>query len=357
MKKHYFISLACIMMLAFSVSSCTDEPKNESPNNVILMIGDGMSTPQIYAAMLALDRPLSFERFPYTGLVKTYSDNKRITDSAAGGTAIAIGKKTNNGFIGMTPDSVAQPSMLDLMHDSGKKTGVVVTCSLTHATPASFIAKNPSRNNNYEIAEYIAGNERVDFMAGGGRKYFFNRKDSVDLRPVMEANGWSIYDNLADVSLASQKIAVMVADKHPDTFPNRGDFLPDAIDTALSFLSSNGNGFFLMVEGSQIDFAAHANDSTYLVNEMDDFDHAISRVLRFAENDGNTLVLVTADHETGGLTMIDPEGKYTNVCYRFSTRSHSPLMVPIFAYGPGACNFSGIIDNTDILPKVLELTK
>lgn len=357
MKNRFLLCIVGSLLLAFSVTSCTNEPKTESPKNVILMIGDGMSTPQIYAAMLALDRPLSFEQFPYTGLVKTYSANKRITDSAAGGTAIAVGKKTNNGFIGMTPDSVAQPSMLDIMHDFGKKTGVVVTCSLTHATPASFIAKNASRKKDYEIAEYIASNERVDFMAGGGEKYFFNRKDSLDLKPTMVEKGWSIYSNLADVDYASQKIAVFAAEKHLDTFSNRGDFLPDAVDAAIKYLSASEKGFFLMVEGSQIDFAAHANDSTYLVDEMNDFDHAISRALQFAENDGNTLVLVTADHETGGLTMIDPKGKYTDVCFRFSTGSHSPLMVPIFAYGPGSQNFSGIFENTDILPKVLELTK
>ena len=143
---------------------------------------------------------------------------------------------------------------------------------------------------------------------------------------------------------------------HLKKAPQRGDFLPDATSLALQSLS-NENGFFLMVEGSQIDFAGHNNDSTYLVDEMRDFNKTINVVLDFAEKNPNTLVIVTADHETGGLTMIDRKGKYTDVEFEFTTGSHTPLLVPVFAFGPGAEHFSGIMDNTDIMKKVLSLVK
>lgn len=358
MKRKTLCLLSLSVAIMLSVSSCSHRNKApEAPKNIVVMIGDGMSIPQITATMIALDKPLAFEMLPYTGLVTTRSANKRITDSAAAGTAIATGSKTDNGMVGMTPDKNAVPSMLERYSQQGKKTGVVVSCSVQHATPAAFIAKNEKRGNYYEIAEYISNNPMVDFMAGGGSKYFFNRPDSVDLKTKMEGNGWAFYESLENLDLTNRKIAVLAADKHMPPYPERGNFLPDATAAALKFLSTDKDGFFLMVEGSQIDFACHNNDSAYMVNEMIDFDSTLRVVLDFAKQDGNTLVVVTADHETGGLTIIDPKGNYTETCFRFSTGSHSPLMVPIFAYGPGAEKFTGIMDNTEIIEKLFEATK
>lgn len=325
----------------------------EKPQNVILMIGDGMSTPQIYAAILASDSPTSFEKFPFTGLVKTNSKSHRITDSAAGGTAIATGHKTNNGMIGMNADSIAVPSMLDMFSDKGMKTGIVVTSYITHATPAAFVAKNINRNNYEEIALDFAQSDKVDLLIGGGRKYFSNRKDGRNLIQEMTDNGWIYYDTLIN-NADNEKIIILPSEGHLPIYSERGNFLPDATNFALKNLK-NEDGFFLMIEGSQIDFAGHDRDSTYLVDEMMDFNNAINNVLDFAKENTNTLVIVTADHETGGLTIIDPNGAYSRNDFKFSTGSHSPLLVPVFAIGPGSDKFTGIMENTDIIKKIMEL--
>lgn len=349
--------LSLFLVIAFISISCNNNNKNKI-DNIILLIGDGMSIPQINAFMLTTDSTTAFERFPIIGLVKTNSKSNKITDSAAGGTAIATGHKTKNGMIGMNTDSIAVPSILEIMSDKGKKTGIVATSYVTHATPASFIAKNINRNNYEEIALDFAECNKIDILIGGGRKHFINRKDNLNLINEMTNNGWSYYDNIEHADHDNDKIIVLASDGHMNPYPQRGEFLSEATSLALKSLSSNNpNGFFLMIEGSQIDFACHNSDSTYLINEMYDFNNVINIVLDFAENNPNTLVLVTADHETGGLTMIDPDGKYTKTNLNFSTGSHSPLMVPIFAYGHNSERFSGIIDNTEIMSLLIKINE
>ena len=169
----------------------------------------------------------------------------------------------------------------------------------------------------------------------------------------MTKKGWHYYDTLTNIK-HNDKIMILADDGHLPASIERGDFLPDATSIALNKLK-NDKGFFLMVEGSQIDFAGHDRDSTYLVNEMLDFNKTINKVLEFAEKTPNTLVIVTADHETGGLSIIDPNEAYTKTNFNFSTGSHSPLMVPIFAYGPGSDSFSGIMDNTEIIQRIMNL--
>ena len=256
----------------------------------------------------------------------------------------------------MDADSVSVPSLLDIMAEKGKKTGVVVTSYVTHATPASFVAHTPNRNKYEDIALQISERSDVDIIIGGGKKHFINRSDSLDLLEKMRQDGWNVCDSLGQLTDFNEKTIVLAEMSHLKKAPQRGDFLPDATSLALQSLS-NENGFFLMVEGSQIDFAGHNNDSTCLVDEMRDFNKTINVVLDFAEKNPNTLVIVTADHETGGLTMIDRKGKYTDVEFEFTTGSHTPLLVPVFAFGPGAEHFSGIMDNTDIMKKVLSLVK
>ena len=343
-----------------NVNSAVGDPQSAissdemKPQNVILMIGDGMSTPQIYAAMLASESPTAFEKFPVSGLVKTNSKSHKITDSAAGGTAIATGHKTNNGMIGMNADSIAVPSILEIFSDKGMKTGLVVTSYITHATPASFVAKNINRNNYEEIALDFAQCDKVDLLIGGGRKHFTDRKDGNNLIEEMTKNGWNYYDTLINNIEQNEKTIILVSEGHLPVSSERGGFLPDATSFALENLK-NENGFFLMIEGSQIDFAGHDRDSTYLVNEMLDFNNTINNVLDFVKENPNTLVIVTADHETGGLTIIDPNEAYSRNYFKFSTGSHSPLLVPVFATGPGSEKFTGIMENTDIIKKIMEL--
>jgi len=358
MKTRGFLLFLTIATALFS-SSCTQnnekqEPK--APKNIIVMIGDGMGPAQVYSLLLTSQGKTAFERFPYSGFSVTKSASNEITDSAAGGSAIANGNKSNNGMVGMNADSIPQPSMLDIFAEQGKKTGVVVTSAVTHATPASFIAHNISRKNNEEIALEISKREKLDLLFGGGKKYFADRKDNVNLIDKMWENGWNIYDSLPQIVDNEARTMVLASRKHLKKASKRGDFLPKATAKAIEMLD-NEKGFFLMVEGSQIDFACHDNDSATLVDEMRDFDKTLNVVLDFAEKDQNTLVVVTADHETGGLTIIDPDAKYTKTNFLFSTGSHSAVFVPVFSYGPGAENFSGIMDNTEIFNKIIRISK
>ena len=356
MKRITFVLLSlAILALLPSCNNKKEEPQ-EQPKamNVIYMIGDGMALPQVYAAMLASHDKMTFSQFPYIGVVDTHSASNDITDSAAAGTALASDHKTNNAMLGVNPDSIPVKTVLEVMAEQGKETGIVVSSYVTHATPAAFYAKVPHRKQYEEIAMQMAENPYLNLIIGGGMKYFNQRKDSLDLVARMENElGWKVYDTLDNIDITCKKYAVMANDNHMPPAAERGDFLPRAVKTALKTLDSAENGFFLMVEGSQIDFACHGNDSTWMMDEMLDFDYAIKVALDYAKEKGNTLVVVTADHETGGLTLPDPQGKYTNVVFDYSTGSHTCLPVLVYAYGPGAEQFTGWMQNTELKGKIL----
>ena len=358
MKKNILCSLLLLSILSLGFESCAQkEQKEETPKakNVIYMIGDGMALPQVFATMLATGEDLAFCQFPYTGIVDTRSKSNTITDSAAGGTALACDQKTKNGMVGMDADTVAMPSVLDVLAEHGKSTGIVVTCYAGHATPADFFAKVPKRSMYEDIAIQMAESDKLNVMIGGGRKHFDQRKDSLNLIERMEKElGWKVYDTLADIDTACMKYAVLANRSHMPVYSERGDFLPEGVKTALKTLEKDEDGFFLMVEGSQIDFACHGQDSAWMVDETVDFSNAVQIALDYAKADGNTLVVVTADHETGGLTMIDPQGKYTNIAINYSTRSHTCLPVMIYAYGPGAEQFTGWMQNNEVKAKILK---
>ena len=346
------------MVFLALLPSCNN--KKEEPQepakavNVIYMIGDGMALPQVYAAMLASHDPMTFSQFPYIGVVDTHSASNDITDSAAGGTALASDHKTNNAMLGMNPDSIPVKTVLEVLAEQGKETGIVVTSYVTHATPAAFYAKVPHRKQYEDIAVQMAENPYLNLIIGGGMKHFNQRKDSLDLVARMENElGWTVYDTLDNIDVTCKKYAVMADDNHMPHAADRGDFLPRAVKTALKSLDDAENGFFLMVEGSQIDFACHGNDSTWMMDEMLDFDYAVKVALDYAKEKGNTLVVVTADHETGGLTLPDPQGHYTNVVFDYSTGSHTCLPVLMYAYGPGAEQFTGWMQNTALKGKIL----
>ena len=349
-----------IILITFSLFSiCFTACKVKTPEepkavNVIFMIGDGTALPQVYASMLASHQDLAFCKFPYIGIIDTHSASHDITDSAAGGTALCCDKKTKNRMIGMDADSIPMETVLEVLHDQGKSTGVVATSYVTHATPASFVAKVPKRTMYEEIAVQMAESEKLDLMIGGGMKHFNQRSDSVDLVSRMETElGWKVYKSLDDIDPECTRYAVMANDDHMPIAPERGDFLPEATKKAIATLEKDPDGFFLMVEGSQIDFACHANDSANMVDECVDFSKAIDVALAYAQEKGNTLVIVTADHETGGLTMPDLQGKYTNVSFSYSTTSHTCLPVIVYAYGPGAEQFTGWMQNTAVKGKIL----
>jgi alkaline phosphatase len=328
------------------------------PKNVILMIGDGMGVAQIYAGLVASKNTLNLERAQFIGFHKNPSADSFITDSAAGATALSIGKKAKNGGIGVDASNQPQETILESAERKGLATGLVATCSITHATPGSFAAHQPSRSMTQEIAADFLKTD-IDVFIGGGRNDFNKRKDGKNLLDSLKANNYQVAHSMEEIErVSSGKLAGFLADKEQPRFSDgRGDQLSRSSKVALRILSQNKKGFFLMVEGSQIDWGGHANDTKYIVEEMVDFDKVIGEVFDFAEADGNTLVIITADHETGGFSITGGDMAAGEVKGSFTTKRHTGVMIPVLAFGPGAEAFSGIYENTAIFDKMMEALK
>jgi len=355
--------------LAFSCSSPEKESKapekeSKAPENIIFLIGDGMGLSAVSTTFYFGDQPPEFIRFHQIGLSRTSSATHKITDSAASGTAMAAGKKTYNGAIGL--DTLKSPikNITETVSELGWSTGVVATSSVTHATPASFYAHVEQRKMEEQIARQLLDSQ-IDYFAAGGIDYFNRRSDGKDLFKNAEMNGFTM-DTTAFIDpsalSADQKYGfLLAAGGMPSMLDGRGNFLPEATSLAIDYLSLNENGFFLMVEGSQIDWAEHDNDADGLIAEMLDFEKAISVAMDYAEKNGNTLVVVTADHETGGATLDawhDEEtgaSDYNIIQPAFATEGHSATLVPVFAYGPGAEEFTGIYENSELFHKMARL--
>ncbi len=362
--KKTLLALAGMVALWACQAPQPDTPKETppvKPKNVILLIGDGMGLSQVSTSFYYNENEPNFKRFKHIGLIETSPVGAKITDSAAGATAFSAGKKSYNGAIGVDTDTTALKTILEIAAEKQHKTGVISTSSITHATPASFYAHVKSRRMQEEIAQQMV-DAPVDFFVGGGIKWFARRSDSVNLLPALAEKGF-VMDTTALNAPATwdinQKYGYLLAnDGMPRMLDGRGDFLPNATQMALDFLSKDTTGFFLMVEGSQIDWGGHANDAEYIVTETIDFDKTIGAVLDFAEKDGNTLVIVTADHETGGFTLAgtptDSGNDYGQITGTFSTGGHSTTLIPVFAFGPGAEAFAGIYPNNDIFQKMLD---
>lgn len=339
----------------YEVKTFTQKFKAKKPKKVILMIGDGMGTAHVFGAMTANGGRIFLDNFRQIGFAKTQSANSYVTDSAAGGTALSTGHKANNGAIGVNTDTVAVKTVLEMAEDKGLATGLVSTSAITHATPASFIAHQGSRGSYEDIAADFLKTD-IDVFIGGGYRFFTERKDKRNLTSELKQKGYLVLRDMNEIAqVKTGKLAGLTAYEHNDVYPKRTMDLPLATQTALNILGQNKKGFFIMVEGSEIDWGSHQHNTIYLINEMLDFDRAIGKALEFAANDGETLIVVTSDHETGGFTLVDGNPKTGMVKGAYATGSHTASMVPVFAYGPGAEHFNGIMDNTDIPKKIMKL--
>ncbi|MDN4166732.1 alkaline phosphatase [Cytophagales bacterium LB-30] len=353
--KHFSL-LTSLALLAFTACENPAPVANPQPKNVILMVGDGMGVSQLSSVLYASDQPLALEQFPVVGLSKTSSYSHKITDSAAGAAAFSFGQKTYNKAIGMDKDSLPAETLLETLHAQGWKTGLVATSSITHATPASFFAHVKFRKYEEEIATYLH-RSGVDYFVGGGINYFNQRKDSLNYLDSLRAQGYHlVLDALPTAEeWKNEKLGCLIgALEMPPMLSGRGDILGKASIQLLQRIKGE-KPFFVMIEGSQIDWGGHENQADYLIAEMLDFNATIAQVLEFAKADGETLVIVTADHETGGFAIGSNEGKYNEIEYQFTTGHHTGAMVPVFAYGPGAEKFSGIYENTEIYHKIKQL--
>ena len=388
MKKIHSLFVAIFAMAV--LASCTFEYQKQ-PENVIYLIGDGMGFGAVTSLLLSMEEETGFEKAPVIGLSETCSANNYVTDSPAGGTALATGTRTCNGFLGVGPDSIQLESLLKKAQKMGKKTGIVVNTTLTEATPGAFYAGVTSRKESYTIAKQFT-ESGVDVAIGAGLSAFINRPDSVDMTEVLINKGYDVYLDwksvletesqkfvgildMGDVHRRNKKSTTIASaaegqevclaarlaatEENADTtrFSEPTEYLHKACTKALNVLEKEAeNGFFLMVESAIIDGYGHNNDSEGMIEEMQEFDKTLQALIAYVDTHPNTLLVVTADHETGGTGVAykshevnHPEGLHLN----FSTKGHTGTVVPVFAYGAGAEKFRGIFQNRE-LPGIIE---
>jgi len=347
--------IPAVFLISCLPSEKIDDEEVPQIRNVILLIGDGLGAPATQAAMLVSSYPLNIERCTFTGFQKTSSSDNVITDSGAAATALATGTKTRNGSIGVDSDGNPVKTILEIAEEHGLSTGLVSTSSITHATPASFISHQASRFDYESIAMDFLKTD-IDLFIGGGYDHFGKRTDHLNLIDSLIFRGYEVDTTMEQVvNSLSDKIAGFVAHMHnPYRLNGRGDMLPSSTLKAIGVLDKCKAGFFLMIEGSEIDWAAHSNDADILIDETLDFDKAVGIALDFARIDGQTLVIVTADHETGGVSISGGDMNNHKVTLSFSTTGHTGNMVPVYSYGQGAEKFKGIYENTDIFRKIVE---
>ena len=351
-----------LFLVALFLVSCTPGDQDQYPENIIMFIGDGMGVAHITAAKIVRDQ-LNLERFSAVGLVTTHSENSLITDSAAASTALATGYKTDNRSIAVSVDKKPLKTLFEYAQELGKSSGIVVTSSVTDATPAAFLAHNADRGNQTDIAEQIA-NGGMDVLIGGGWAYFIpesnegsRRRDPKNLLTELEGKMTVVlsHDKLSP-DRKPKKLAALLAPVSLPKAAQRNYTLAELTEEAIGILFKNRRGFVLLVEGSQIDWAAHDQNQEDIISEMIDFDGAVGAGLDFARQNGNTLIIVTADHETGGFAVHDGSIETRQVtATAFTTSGHTATMVPIFAYGPGSDAFSGIQDNARVGKSLINL--
>ncbi len=357
MKRLYILVVSMVFLLGCSSNEDELTPKTEKPlpnkiyKNVILMIGDGMGLTQITGARTVNGGQLNMLDCKTIGIQSTHCADKYVTDSGASATAMSSGRKTNYYYVGVDPDGNPLETIVETLVKDGLATGLVTTSTIVHATPAAFYAHQTDRFQYEAIAVELV-NSGIDFFAGGGQKYFDQRTDGINLVDSLEAKGYQVLNSTDDIS-EIKKTALFIAEDSPASIPEgRGPVLKQATQKALENLSASKDGFFLMVEGAQIDWAGEENDQDYLMAEMIDFDHAVGVALDFAEADGQTLVVITGDHETAGFALTNGNLANQTISGQFITWLHTGAMVPVFAYGPGSEAFAGVYENTAIYFKM-----
>lgn len=323
-------------------------------DNVILMIGDGMGVAQINAAETANKKGLSLLNLKNVGLQITTPRGAYTAESASGGSALATGRATNNRYISMTAEGKEAPAITDFSNNKGLSNGVITSGNLADATPAVFYGHATDRNMSDKITSYLPDG-KLDLLVGSGMDVLKDRNDGKNLIKILRKQ-YRVTNDFEEINKDNKK--TIVADARFDLATKQGtlDLLAKTTRMGIKKLQKRSDkGFFLMVEGAKVDYAGHANSLPGTVNEMLSFDAAIKEALKFADKDGHTLVIVTADHETGGLSLIDGDRHLGLITGTFTTEDHTPLMVPVFAYGPGSQNFRGVYREKEIYDKMKEL--
>ncbi len=379
-----------ILTTLFALVALTVSAAQPRVKNVIYLIGDGMGFGAVSSLLLSQNEKTGFEYAPVIGLSETCSANNFVTDSPAGGTALATGTRTCNGYLGVDPEGKQLTSILRKAQTMGKRTGIVVNTVLTEATPAAFYGGVKSRSESLRLAEQFV-ESGIDVAIGAGLSAFVGRPDSVDLTAELIKRGYEVHLDwgatertqadrfvsilsMSDVHRRNKSkntvagaadgaevcLAAKLAAESGEA-PTSGDptmYLTRATEKALATLerTADRNGFFLMIESAIIDGYGHNNDSEGMIEEMREFDRTLQMLVKYVEAHPETLLVVTADHETGGTGVAYRSyevGGEAPVLLSFSTKGHTGTVVPIFAYGAGAEEFGSIMKNTD-LPKIIE---
>lgn len=389
-----YIGMSLVMPISANAEA-TLPIEERGVKNVILLIGDGMSFAQVTAARIyevRRDGDLNMDTLDYTGYMSTHSLNSLVTDSAAAGTALATGEKTNNDIISQSPDGEEYKTILEVAKENGKAVGLVSTAQITDATPAAFGAHSYSRKNWDDISKDYLYQTQPDLLLGGGLRYWLDNTKPGSNRTVKElleqkltlreakaddgliddaeTQGYTVVYNQSelyalDMGAEDKVLGLFSLDHMSHEFERRGTEEPHIAhmtQKALEFLKKDPDGFFLMVEGAKIDHAGHQNNITLNVHDTIAFDRAVGVALEFVEEHPDTLVIVTADHECGGLSVEWPRGSFpakgeyikdqdNESCYGYgigTSNWHTAVDVPVMASGPFANHLTGRLDNTEI---------
>ncbi|HEA20555.1 MAG TPA: alkaline phosphatase [Pricia antarctica] len=318
---------------------------DKAVKNVILMIGDGNGLAQISATALANKGSLSLTQLKNLGFLKTQSFDDFTTDSAGAGTAIATGKKVPNRAIGTGNAGVHEENIMELLSKRGFVSGIVTTDEISGATPSAFYAHQTDRSMTEEILNDLLKSPLSLFISEGNR-------DTIKNNAMGEYAMLASLDEVANYK--KEKVGYFT---NGNTTSNNNSQLAAATDSALQFLKNKDKSFFLLVEGAKIDTYAHENSIGGVISEGISFDKAVTASLKFADSNPGTLVIVTADHETGGLTLPQGNAEKNEIEGDFTTHDHTGMMVPIFAYGPQSDEFQGVYENTEVFNKILKILK
>ena len=328
-----------------------NDAKSTTPESIILIIADGAGIGQYTLSYYANDK-FAPTQFQHVGLVATHPNDglKKVTDSASSGTAMATGEKTYNGAISVNHEGEPIETIIEIAHRMGMSTGVVATSTVTHATPASFVAHIDYRKKEAEIARQMAKAD-VDIIFGGGSEYW-----SDDVLEILRDNNGQYITALDDFYDPSKKVVGLfnsgALDLHSE---GRTPTTTDMARRALEILDKNTGGFFLMVEESQVDWGGHSNDSEYIRGEMESLNDLVEMCLEYQLENQNVLVVLTSDHECGGVAVHD--GDEGDLDIQFTSDYHSANFVPIWASGPGSYFFDAMMDNTMIGKQLIKYVK
>lgn len=352
--RRLFQTITVVVLLATTVFC----QQNSKPKNIILLIGDGMGLSTVTASVFSLEND-PFKKFKSVGLMVTCSADKLVTDSAAGVTALATGYKTKNWSLCVSPEGDTLKNLFEFAKEKNYSTGIIATISFTHATPAGFYAHSNSRSNEKEIAKQFF-DSGIDVAIAGGTDFLSTKiyrntcNDSITFIDSIKNKKYSYYDNYPELlkNNTSNKILALLDKYYLPKAPQRDYTLGDLTKIAIDKLSQNKDGFVLMVEGSLIDKGAEQTNYEYMIGEQKDFNYAVNAALEFAAKDGNTLVVVTADHESGGFAVKGSDRK--NIEPHWAVKnSHTASMVGVFTFGPGSEKFNGILENNEVGRKLI----